>query len=258
MRKFLNIMNEIISWVLLIVTAVLLIFSILTVRSAAETGEGVFLFGYRPILVLTGSMEPYMMTNSICITEQVESIDEIEPGDVVTFHIYNEAGKKMNITHRIVSIENGIINTKGDNNGVSDDLMLTMENIDAKVVCVFNQTAWIANQWKTTSGKIFLISCALGIIFAYFALKMLLTSIFSKKKEGEGESEENVVDSTGEAVTESSAPAVSEPSDAVPVASAEDTSKEHAPEESVPEESAPEEAAPEEAPAVQEENASEK
>lgn len=172
MRKKLNKLNDILSWIVLFATFALLIFTLFTVSSAAKTGEGAFLFGYRPVLVLTGSMEPYMMTNSICLTEKVDDINEIEVGDVITFHVNNEKGDKITITHRVVSIDDGYINTKGDNNYVTDDLMLTIDNVEAKVVCVFNQTAWLAAKWKTTSGKVMICSFVAALFLGYFALKL--------------------------------------------------------------------------------------
>lgn len=180
MRKKFHQLNDIFSWVILILSCVLLVATIFTFSNAAKTGESVFLFGYRPVLVLTGSMEPYMMTNSVCITEKVDSMDDIEVGDVITFHVNNEEGKKILITHRIVSIaEDGFINTKGDNNNVSDDLLLTIDNVESKVICVFNQTAWLVAKWQTTSGKVMIVSFAAALILLYFALKLF----FSKPKE---------------------------------------------------------------------------
>lgn len=191
MRKRLHQINEVMSWVLLILTFVFLVYTLLTVSNAAKTGEGAFVFGYRPVYVMTGSMEPYMMTNSICLTKQVDSLEDIDVGDVITFQVEGQSGKTLNITHRIVSIENGIINTKGDNNRVTDDLPLTIANVDAKVVAVFNQTAWVVEKWQTTSGKVMLISFSLAIVFAYWALKTLFKVCRNQCHKGDAASQAN-------------------------------------------------------------------
>lgn len=180
MREKLHKLNDIFSWVLLIATSTMLVFALYTVKTTPK-GEGAFLFGYRPVYILTGSMEPYMMTNGVCLTKKVDSMDDIAIGDVVTFHIAGDNGKNLNITHRIISIDNGIVNTKGDNNSVPDDLPLTIDNIDAKVVCVFNQTAWLAEKWETTTGKIMIISFGFAIIFGYFTLKFVVKSVILSK-----------------------------------------------------------------------------
>ena len=189
MREKIRKFDDIFSWLLLIVTTGLLIFSIYTVKTTPK-GEGAFLFGYRPVFVLTGSMEPYMLTNGIALTKQVDSMDDIAVGDVVTFHVDSEEGRQLKITHRIVAIENGFINTKGDNNNVDDNLALTIDNIEAKVVAVFNQSAWLIEKWETTTGKIMIISFGLALIFAYIALNLIFTS----RKEEKDESNKKIID----------------------------------------------------------------
>ena len=186
MRAILNKLNDILSWIMMIGAFVLLIYTGITVSDSIKTGEGAFVFGYRPVLVLSGSMEPYMMTNGICLTKEVNDIDELNVDDVVTFHL-DQNGKRINITHRIISIENGIVNTKGDNNNVPDNLSLTMDNIDAKVVFVFNQSAWLVDKWQTTTGKVMIISFSLFFILAYILLSSYIKSFFASKKNGSTE-----------------------------------------------------------------------
>ena len=189
MKAKLKTFNEIFSWVLLIAVTVMLIFSVYTVTQAKKTGEGAFVFGYRPVLVLTGSMEPYMMTNGLALTKEVTALNQIEVGDVITYHHDTEDGRRLLITHRIVGIEDGYIFTKGDNNRVSDSIPLTMENVEAKVISVFNQTAWLVAKWQTTSGKIMLISCAAAIILIYISMKIWLSLLFNQRNVLKGKNE---------------------------------------------------------------------
>lgn len=169
-------LHAIFSWALLIIMAALLVFTIFRVAESRKTGEGVFLLGYRPVLVLTGSMEPYMMTNGIALTKEVDSLDDIAVGDVVTYHVMNDNGKKLLITHRIIAIDNGLIYTKGDNNNVDDGFPLTIENVEAKVVGVFNGTAWLAAKWQTTTGKIMLICFLAAIVLLCYTVKAFRAS----------------------------------------------------------------------------------
>ena len=186
MRVKLKIFNEIISWALLIAVSILLIFSIHNVLESKKTGEAAFVFGYRPVLVLSGSMEPYMMTNSLAITKQVNDINDLELGDVITYHLDTEEGERILITHRIMAIDNDRIYTKGDNNRVSDSVPLTIDNVEAEVVHVFNQTAWIAAKWQTPTGKVMLISGVAAIILLYFSIKLWVSWFLSRHKKDEG------------------------------------------------------------------------
>ena len=96
-----------------------------------------YIFGYRPVLVLSGSMEPYMETNSIAIVQKTKGIKE---DDVVMFRI-NEDTK---VCHRAVTIDaEGNITTKGDNNEKADDDTLI------KVYHLFHETVNLATSGNT-------------------------------------------------------------------------------------------------------------
>lgn len=176
MKAKLRKIDEIVSWVLLIAVFALLIQVVFSTVDAARKGEENFIFGYRPAIVLTGSMEPYMMTNCLVLTKEVTSVDELKVGDVITFHLTNELGEKVRITHRLTGIEDGVLATKGDNNPSGDGIPLTMESVESKVIAVFNQTAYLVAAWQTTSGKVMILCSAGAIFLAYVAIKLYFAS----------------------------------------------------------------------------------
>jgi len=181
-RYYFNIFNEIFSWVLLI--GMLIIAGITTVNyiDAKESGDVAFIFGYRPIQVQTGSMEPYMMTNSFAWTKEVTDISQLKVGDVISFHLDTEEGNIIRITHRIIDIADNIIYTKGDNNKVADNYPLTIDNIESKVITVFNQPAWLISKWESSlNGKIFITSCLIAIILFAASVKMYIKAYFDDK-----------------------------------------------------------------------------
>lgn len=183
MKKAFNIAKEIISWVLLIAVLFAFAFSVYTNIANKNEGEGAFLLGYRPVLVLTGSMEPYMKTNGLVLTKAVSDIDELAVGDVITYHVENLEGKLLRITHRIIEIDGEKIYTKGDNNSVDDGFPLTIENVEAKVVAVANWTAWFVAKWQSsTAGKVMLISLVVGVILLYFCIKDAIKALLAKRK----------------------------------------------------------------------------
>lgn len=206
MKKTLHIAKEVISWVILVAVLIAFAFSVYTNITNEKVGEGAFLLGYRPVLVLTGSMEPYMMTNGLALTKQVSDINELETGDVITYHIESESGKTLRITHRIIAIEGEYIYTKGDNNYVDDGIALTMENVEAKVVGVSNFSAWIVAKWQSsTAGKIMLISYVVAAILLYVCIRMFIKNLFEKRKAAKSVVEDvpcEVVEQTGAAVSE--------------------------------------------------------
>ena len=85
------------------------------------------IFGHNPVVVLSGSMEPTYKVGSIIYYKKV-SEKELKEEDVITFNVDNKT-----ISHRIASIDNGLIETKGDANNTSDVHKIRYENIKGKV-----------------------------------------------------------------------------------------------------------------------------
>ena len=72
-------------------------------------------------------MEPKYKVGSIIYYKKVPP-QELKKGDVISYVINN----KM-VSHRIVSIENGLIETKGDANTASDVNKIRFDNVKGKV-----------------------------------------------------------------------------------------------------------------------------
>ena len=91
--------------------------------------------GYKPVVVLSGSMEPYMETNSIVIVEKTKDVG-------INDAIFFMQDGKVPIIHRVVRFdENGNIVTKGDANDTEDFIPVTMNSVEGKVVLVLN---WVS------------------------------------------------------------------------------------------------------------------
>lgn len=168
-QKRLGVISNILSWVVLIALTVALIFTVFNVVEAKRTGEDVYLLDHRPIVVLTGSMEPTMRENSIIISKKVDSMDDIAVDDIVTYHV-DVNGETIRVTHRITKIdENGTIYTKGDNNMVGDAYPITIDNVKSKTVLIMNWVADLIAKWNSgTAGKITIL-CPLVLIVLLIA-----------------------------------------------------------------------------------------
>lgn len=69
--------------------------------------------GWGTVTVVSGSMEPGIPIGSLLL---IQEQSEYMPGEIVTYA--NSEG--YSITHRIVSIEDGTVVTRGDSNNMSD------------------------------------------------------------------------------------------------------------------------------------------
>ena len=67
----------------------------------------------KPLVVLSGSMEPSIMTGSLVVIDKKQH--EIKEGDVISFR----AGDVL-VTHRVIDVTEEGYKTKGDNNEIAD------------------------------------------------------------------------------------------------------------------------------------------
>ena len=76
---------------------------------------GFYPFGIKAAVVLTGSMEPTININDFVILNRPK---DIKVNDIVS---YKDKDNKNEVLHRVVSINNDEIITKGDANNVTDE-----------------------------------------------------------------------------------------------------------------------------------------
>ena len=112
------------------------IIAILFINMAMQGWDNTFIFGVKPTLIITDSMEPIIMTNSIVIVEPVE-FDDIKPGDIIRFNIPNN---QYTVVHRVESIsyKHQEIHTKGDNNELIDNWVVKPDMVLGKVTHINN------------------------------------------------------------------------------------------------------------------------
>ena len=87
-----------------------------------------YLMKYRPLVVLTGSMEPTYKVGSILYYHKVPE-ENLKVDDVITF-AYEDG---TIITHRINAVINNEYQTKGDANNTPDVKKITYDQILGKV-----------------------------------------------------------------------------------------------------------------------------
>lgn len=173
-----------IGWIFMVLCIFILAVAALSFYNSRKTGEPTTIFGYRPVYILTGSMEPYMREHSIVITKELTSKDKIKVGDVITFHVKDSDGENLVVTHRIHEANSdGTYTTKGDNNNVTDAIPVSRENMEARVIFVMNWVASFVALWATAKGKFIVFAIIGTIILVIVALKVF----FGKDDEEEPE-----------------------------------------------------------------------
>ncbi len=127
MKKVKKILNIII---VILLTPILLINLVILVNSFINPDEVPSFFGWKPFIVLSGSMEPTIDVGDMVIVKEV-SKQEIQKDDIISF----KTGDLV-VTHRITDIieEEGVTKyiTKGDNNNDQDDGYVLFEDIEGE------------------------------------------------------------------------------------------------------------------------------
>ena len=184
-----NKISNVFGTVILVLSLFFLAFSIYTVSTTANR-EDAYVFGYKPIYVLSGSMEPTMMTDSVAIMKKANPND-IEVGDIVMFKIQDNNTSKL-ITHRIIGFNGENVITKGDNNKEEDHFKynITKSDIKAKVVCRMNWLAPVIKYGNKDNGWIKIIVFIVAAIVAIIVLKISIKSLLKIKKEEKAKDEE--------------------------------------------------------------------
>ncbi|MBR1936171.1 MAG: signal peptidase I [Bacilli bacterium] len=130
------------------------------------------LFNYKPLVVLSGSMEPTLPTGSVIYYHPVEESD-LKVGDIVTFKLKDN---KTLVSHRITSINNGIIQTKGDANNSVDSLDLTYSSIMGVDSNIY--IPYVGYFIQFVNEHLYLVA----IVVTILVLEFLLSNIIDDKK----------------------------------------------------------------------------
>ncbi len=159
-----QIIGRIISAIVYILLIPIIIFNFtLIIKSFLNPNETPDFFGYKNFVIVSGSMEPTIMTGDVILVKEVPE-EQIQTRDIISF-----TQRGTNVTHRIIEIieENGVTKykTKGDNNNTEDKEKITYDQIEGKYQFKINQFGIIIAILKS---KITLIVLILIIVLLYF------------------------------------------------------------------------------------------
>ena len=101
------------------------------------------LFGNKPAVIVSGSMEPTIKTGALILIH-FSDFEDCEVGDVITYY---HPGFDELVTHRIVEKGEDYYWTKGDANTARDDVSVIKDNFYGKVTYVANWLAPLLENW---------------------------------------------------------------------------------------------------------------
>lgn len=158
-------------WTALVVLVCVLLIPLLIVnltiivKSISDPQQVPGFMGYKPLIVLSGSMEPTILPGDIVVVREVPA-DTLQKGDIVSYM----SGKSV-ITHRIMEISqaDGKRNfyTKGDNNNVDDGVPVTDDMLQGKYLFRIPRIGHAAIFMQTPTGMLLFIAVPLILFILY-------------------------------------------------------------------------------------------
>lgn len=162
--------------VILILLPILLISIVILVDSYTHPDEVPSFFGWKPFIVLSGSMETQISAGDIVVVKEIDT-NELKKGDIIAFKDGN-----IVITHRIDEVTeiDGKTQyiTKGDNNNTQDIGYVLPEQVEGVFKFKIARLGNIAMFIQTPLGMIVCLSIPIIII-------ILLQTTDSKKEKEE-------------------------------------------------------------------------
>lgn len=142
------------------------------------------LLGFQVYTVISGSMEPVYSVGDLLYVKPVDSIDDIQVGDDISF-VLNE--DLVVATHRVVAIdkENLRLTTKGEANEVEDSEPVHFNNVIGVVRFGIPLLGYVANFIQNPPGMYITIAAGAVLIILVF-----LPDFLPKKKEKKEERED--------------------------------------------------------------------
>ncbi len=137
--------------------------------------------GYRPYVVLSGSMEPEIKTGSVCLIDTSCDYDELEVGDVIAF-----TNGRISVTHRIYEMRDGLIRTKGDANESPDQYFISEGNYFGRYVGSIPLAGYAVVWLQTKRGIILVVTAGAALML----LDVLLDNVGREKQGNKQKNEE--------------------------------------------------------------------
>lgn len=125
---------------------------------------GLYILGFKPYVVLSGSMEPTIKTGSLCIINQNVKYNEIKEKDIIAFRFNNGTL----VTHRVYKKTKNGLTTKGDNNKNTDKNIITKNNYVGKNIFWIPKAGYVVGLVQSTKGKIIFITVIILLLVSGF------------------------------------------------------------------------------------------
>jgi signal peptidase len=128
--------------------------------------------GFKPLAILSGSMEPAYRVYGLVIVDTNAKPEDISAGDVIAFQL----NENTTVTHRVTDVDEGarLFSTKGDANDSADLSPVPFDNMVGRAGLHVPWLGYVLMNMKTPTG-IAIGVILLALLIALFAIPAILT-----------------------------------------------------------------------------------
>jgi len=156
----------------------ILIVALAAVWAIFFRSEDTFLFGYKPFIVASESMEPAIKKHAVVLIKKID-YDDINAGEVVAFKSSQMSGKVA--LHRVVDVTPDGILTKGDANRIVDEYPVTQDVYLGREIWHTNLTASLLEVLQTPRDIFLFIVLPLLFIITFVVLLVFIRKTARRK-----------------------------------------------------------------------------
>lgn len=177
--------------ILLILIPILFVSGVILMNSYIHPDKVPSFFGWKPFIVLSGSMETQISVGDIVIVKEVDT-RTLKKGDIIAFR-----NKDIVITHRIDDIitEDGKVKyiTKGDNNNTRDEGTVLPDQVEGIFICNVHRLGNLAIFIQTPIGMVVCLSIPIILIIIIGVIDSRKnTEVINQKLNKQKEMEEEI------------------------------------------------------------------
>ncbi len=188
-KKNKSIVINILKIIIIIILLPIIFFnSVIIVDSIVHKDEIPSFFGWKPFIVMSGSMQAELCVGDVAIIKEVDT-DSLKVGDIIAY----QESKDFIITHRIIEEikdedGNRKFITKGDNNNEADSKQVSMEQVEGKYITKISKIGSVLLFIQTPIGTVVSVSIPIVILLILHAIENKRNANYIKNEENQNES----------------------------------------------------------------------
>lgn len=165
-----SVVKKVLKICLISILSIILVFNIyILIQAKSKPNKVPSIFGYKPFVVLSGSMEPKINKGDLIFVKKVNT-EKLKEKDIIAFRNPDKTVTTHRITSVIKTSNNICFETKGDNNNIKDEDVICKESVEGKYVSKISKVGNVVIFVQEPLGfAVMMLTLFIICTFIYFA-----------------------------------------------------------------------------------------